>query len=197
MAWPRKQMTSHYLKRWWSSLLTHICVTLAQWVNQFYICYQQAFYTVGVRQTSMGMQLSCVFYYSPRPGAYFANDVSIVIQIQWKYNSSLTHVLVKWSLWNFAHGTTAVLSCYVQNFVAVWYPTLKLHKNQFSIEVEIRRKNRCIAPDITRCMSVNCIMIGSDNGLALVCQQSVTWAIADLLSIEPLGTWYCKIVIKL
>ena len=26
------QATSHYLRQWWSSLLTHICVTRSQWV---------------------------------------------------------------------------------------------------------------------------------------------------------------------
>ena len=33
----------------------------------------------------------------------------------------------KWSLWNFAHGTTAQLSCHVQNFIVIWYPTMELH----------------------------------------------------------------------
>ena len=32
MAW-RRQATSHYLNQWWSSQLTHICVTRPQWVK--------------------------------------------------------------------------------------------------------------------------------------------------------------------
>ena len=36
-----------------------------------------------------------------------------------------TQVVMGWPLWKFSHGVTAVLSWYVQNFVAMWYPTLK------------------------------------------------------------------------
>ena len=48
------------------------------------------------------------------PGAHFANDFSIVVQIRWNFHSALIQVAVKWSLWNFARGTTAVLSWHVQ-----------------------------------------------------------------------------------
>ena len=56
---------------------------------------------------------------------HFTNDFSIVIR--WKFHSALIRVVVKWLLWNFAQGTTAVLSWHVQNFVAIWYPTMELH----------------------------------------------------------------------
>ena len=37
-------------------------------------------------------------------------------------------------------------------------------------------------------VSVNCIIIGSGNGLAPVRYQAITWTNDDLLSIGPLGT---------
>ena len=52
--------------------------------------------------------------------AHFTNDFSIVIQI-------LIQVVVKWLLWNCAHGMPAVLLWYVQNCVAIWFPTMKLY----------------------------------------------------------------------
>ena len=59
--------------------------------------------------------------------AHFMHNFSFVIQIQWKFHSALIQVVVKWSLWNFASGRTAVLWWQVQNFVVVWYPTPVLH----------------------------------------------------------------------
>ena len=52
-------------------------------------------------------------------GAHFMNDFSIEIQIQWKFNSTLIQVVVKWLLWDFAHGMTAYLQWHVQNFIAL------------------------------------------------------------------------------
>ena len=40
-------------------------------------------------------------------------------------NSALIQFVVDLSLWNFAHGRTAVLSWHVQNSVAIWHHTLK------------------------------------------------------------------------
>ena len=54
------------------------------------------------------------------PAAILTNDVSFVIQIRWKFRFSLIHILLDWSLQNFAHDTTAVLSWHVQNCVAIW-----------------------------------------------------------------------------
>ena len=50
------------------------------------------------------------------------HDFSVVIQIRWKFHAVHIRDLVKWSLWNFAHGTT-----FVQNCVTIWFPTMKLH----------------------------------------------------------------------
>ena len=62
-----------------------------------------------------------------KPGTHFTNNFSIIIKIWWIFHSALIQILIKWSLWNFAHGMTAVLSWHVQNFVAIQYPTLKVH----------------------------------------------------------------------
>ena len=51
---------------------------------------------------------------------------SIAIQIWWKFHSALIQIIVKWSLWNLAHGTEDVLLWHVQNFVAIWYHTMEL-----------------------------------------------------------------------
>ena len=45
--------------------------------------------------------------------------------------------------------------------------------------------------------SVNWVSIGSDNGLAPVRRQAITWTNADLLSIGPLGTYLSEIWIKI
>ena len=65
--------------------------------------------------------------YPLRTGADFTNDFSIVIEIRWKIHLALIQTVVRWSLWSFAHNTTAVLSWHVLNFVAIWYPAMQLH----------------------------------------------------------------------
>ena len=45
--------------------------------------------------------------------------------------------------------------------------------------------------------SVNWVSIGSDNGLSLVWHQAITWTNTDLLSIEPLGTHFSEIWLKI
>ena len=45
--------------------------------------------------------------------------------------------------------------------------------------------------------SVKWVSIGSDNGLAPVWRQDITWTNADLLSIKPLGTYLSEIWIKI
>ena len=72
------------------------------------------------------------------PGAHFTNTFIIVLQIWWKFHSALIKGVVKWSLWNFAHGIDmmkAVLSWHVQNFIPKYYLMTELHENQFSIEL--------------------------------------------------------------
>ena len=54
------------------------------------------------------------------PWAYYKNDFSIVIQIPWKVRFSVTPLWGIVRLHNFAHATTAQLSCHVQNFIATF-----------------------------------------------------------------------------
>ena len=46
-------------------------------------------------------------------------------------------------------------------------------------------------------MSVNYAVIGSDNGLSPVWRQAIIWTNARLLLIEPLGTNFSEILIKI
>ena len=45
--------------------------------------------------------------------------------------------------------------------------------------------------------SVNLVSIGSDNGLSPMRRQAITWTNACLLSIEPLGTNFSEVLIKI
>ena len=57
---------------------------------------------------------------SPKTKANFTNDYSILIQIWWKINFSVTPLQgTIISLQNFAHGMTAQLWCHVQNFIVI------------------------------------------------------------------------------
>ena len=76
------------------------------------------------------------------PGAHFTNNFSITIQMWWKFHFALIQALIKWSLQNLAHGTTAGLSWHVQNFVSIWSTVIELELNEFSIEFELWWKNR-------------------------------------------------------
>ena len=70
------------------------------------------------------------------------NGFSIAIQIRWKFRFSVISILIQWSLQNFVHGTTAVLSWHVQKFVVIWWPATKLQHSEISVEFELRAKNR-------------------------------------------------------
>ena len=63
------------------------------------------------------------------PGAHFTNNFAITIQMWWKFHFALIQVLIKWSLQNLAHGTTAWLSWHVPNFVAIWLIVIELELN--------------------------------------------------------------------
>ena len=47
------------------------------------------------------------------------NDFSIGIQIRWKFGFGVTPLQGIRALQNFAHATTAQLSCHVQNFIEI------------------------------------------------------------------------------
>ena len=81
-------------------------------------------------------------YSQSQPGAHFTNVFSISIQIRWKFRFILTSILIKWSLQNFVHGTTAVLSWHVQKFVVISRPATELWQGEVSIEFELRGKKR-------------------------------------------------------
>ena len=70
-------------------------------------------------------------------GDHFTNNFSITIQKWWKFHFALIQILIKWSLQNLAHGTTAGLSWHVPNFVVIWSPLIKLELNEISIEFEL------------------------------------------------------------
>ena len=82
--------------------------------------------------------IACVVKSGPR----FTNGFSIAIQIRWKFRFTLISILIQWSLQNFVHGTTAVLSWHVQKFVAIWWSATELQQGEVSIEFELRAKNR-------------------------------------------------------
>ena len=80
------------------------------------------------------------------------SDCSIVNPIRWKFHSALIQVVVKWLLWNFVDGTTAMLSWHVQNFVAIWYQQWNDTKTNFPSNLSHAKK---IGYEMASC----CIMI--------------------------------------
>ena len=68
------------------------------------------------------------------PGAHFTNGFSIIIQIGWKIWISMTPLWGIILLQNFAHGTTAQLSCHVQNFIVIRSLWLEWEQDEVSIE---------------------------------------------------------------
>ena len=63
--------------------------------------------------------------------------VSITIPTRGKVHFSHIVILMKWSLQNFAHDTTAALSGRVQTFVAICWPVCELERWEFSLEFEL------------------------------------------------------------
>ena len=59
----------------------------------------------------------------------------------WKFCFTLTLIPIQWSLKKTVHGTTAVLSWHVQQFV-IWWPAMELQQGEVSIEFELWAKNR-------------------------------------------------------
>ena len=80
--------------------------------------------------------------YEMWPGANFTHDFSMVIQIQWKFYPTPMKVVTEWSLWNFANGTTAVLSSHVKKFVVIWNPMQWCYiKTKFPSNLNYDEKN--------------------------------------------------------
>ena len=82
-------------------------------------------------------------------GAHFTNNFSITIQMWWKFHFALIQVLIKWSLQNFAHDTTAGLSWHVHNFVVICSTVIELELNEFSIEFELWWKKYDRSPHVS------------------------------------------------
>ena len=80
--------------------------------------------------------------WKPGAGPRFTNVFSIAIQIRWKLRFALISIPIQWSLQNFVHGMTAVLSWHVQQFVVIWWPVTELQQGEVSSEFELRAKNR-------------------------------------------------------
>ena len=77
------------------------------------------------------------------PWAHFRKDISIVIQIQWKFHFALIQVVRKWMLWNFAHDMTALLTWHVQNFVTIYVIKALCSKNNFPLNLNDNGKIVC------------------------------------------------------
>ena len=75
-------------------------------------------------------------------GARFTNDFLPANQIRRKLRLAVTPLLAIRSRQIFAHGTTAQLSCHVQNVAAITLLDSRWQWNEISIEFEMRRKNR-------------------------------------------------------
>ena len=96
MAW-RQPGDKPLSKPMMDSFMTHICFTQPQWVK-----WSLSFIHIA--------------------GAHFMNDSTILIQIWWKFHSAVIQVVVKWSLGNFAYGTTAEVLWHVQNISSNMIP---------------------------------------------------------------------------
>ena len=114
--------------------MTSFEIAVAFWIIYIYICVCMYLY----RQLHP--------HHSPRfePGPRFPKGFSIAIQIRWKLCFTLTSILIRWSLQNFAHGTTTLLSWHVQKFVAIWWPAAELHRGEISIDFELRAKKTLV-----------------------------------------------------
>ena len=66
--------------------------------------------------------------------------VPITIQIPWEFYLAVIQLLVIISQHNYAHATTAQLSCYVQNFVEITSFKIGWEQNEISITFELWRK---------------------------------------------------------
>ena len=76
----------------------------------------------------------------PSPGAHFTNDLSIVIQIQWKIGFGITPLWGIILLQNFAHAMTAKLSWHVQNSIAITSQQHGWQQGEISIPFKLEWK---------------------------------------------------------
>ena len=77
-----------------------------------------------------------------------------------------SNTVIQWSLQNFVHGTTAVLSWHVQKPVAIWWPVTELQQGEASTELELWAKNlQWNGPQITKkpCIKIHASQPGFRN----------------------------------
>ena len=126
----------------WSCEIHHILVNVLSWRRRVFF-HNYACHSVLIAQLhdSFNSLWPWDTTWQNRSGAHFTNNFSITIQMWWKFHFALIQILMKWSLQNLAHGTTAELSWHVPNFVAIWSPVIELELNEISIEFELWWKN--------------------------------------------------------
>ena len=122
--------------------ISFICVWINSWINNREagdLRRYHAHYDVIVMSPVMRTTFAChevVMYLGPVSLTVFPS------QFKFDGNFSLISILIQWSLQNFVHGTTAVLSWHVQKFVAIWWSATELQQGEVFIELELRAKNR-------------------------------------------------------
>ena len=77
------------------------------------------------------------------PGPRFTNGFSIAIRIRWKFRFILTSILATWSLQNFVHGTTALLSWHVQNWS--WYDGQQWHYSKVKFPSNLNYEQKIVS----------------------------------------------------
>ena len=80
-------------------------------------------------------------FYWTKPGACFTNLFLPAIQIRWKLRLAIIPLLAIRSQQIFAHATTALLSCHVQNLVAITVLETRWEWKEIFIKFELRWKN--------------------------------------------------------
>ena len=76
---------------------------------------------------------------TPSDGRSISLSILYIIILFWcKFHAAFIHILIKWSLQNFAHAMTAQLSWHVQIFEVMWCHTRKskLNQNDSTIQSE-------------------------------------------------------------
>ena len=88
-----------------------------------------------------------------RAGARFTNGPLPATQIRWKLCLTVIPLLAIRSRQNFAHATTAQLSCHVQNPVAITPLDSRWERNTISIETEPQWKSRLWNGALISCLN--------------------------------------------
>ena len=94
------------------------------------------------RRDLMHLHGAIIGYITAEPAAtHLTHHIPLLIEIPQNRQFASLHIISMWSLQNFAHVTTAMLSWHVQNFVVIWSTIIKLQQNIFTIQLEKCVKN--------------------------------------------------------